>query len=345
MFRTALRSSLPIFGLLYAFIACSSKDNDFFGSTAGTSGSAGNGGSAVGGAGGNTSPTSGSGGNTSSTGGDGNGGSGLATNGGTGATAGAGASGGASAVGGTGGASATSGTGGTDETGGDGGDDGGMGNAGMPDAGGTGGTGAATGGAAAGGSAGTAGDGAGGTVGGTGGSGGATGGTGGKPGKGCHDNDECDNGTYCKKESCSSAEGTCVQQPESCVGDNAVFDPVCGCDRMTYYTPCVAAREGVNVETAGECTGDDQAPCNREDGGASCEPQRNGARCYRPRVGCEGLSSSTGVCWVLPDQCPPNEPTNNTYCGGSSGDPECVGLCAILDEDMAVYRDSPACSD
>jgi hypothetical protein len=224
----------------------------------------------------------------------------------------------------------------------------GGGSAGTPDEpGGAAGEGSSSGGTSAGGSAGTTGgdSGTGGTnTGGSGGSSGtSSGGSAGNAGKSCEDNGDCDSNEYCQKQSCSAEEGLCKPQPESCTGEDAVFDPVCGCDRITYFTPCVAAREGVNVGTAGECTGSGRPTCNRDDGGESCEPYRQHARCYRPRVGCAGTSSSTGVCWVLPDECPPDEPKTNTYCGGVSGEPSCVGLCEILWDDMAVWRDSDDC--
>jgi hypothetical protein len=194
------------------------------------------------------------------------------------------------------------------------------------------------GGAGAGASGGTSGNAGNGATGGGGSSGG------GMPGSVCENNNDCDDDEYCSKATCAADTGTCAPQPQSCTGSEATFNPVCGCDWMTYYTPCVAAREGVSVRSSGECSGSNQATCNRDDGGDSCSPERDGARCYRPRTNCEGTSSSMGVCWVLPDECPDEEKVT-TYCGGTSGEAECVGLCEVLDREDAVFRNSAACSD
>jgi hypothetical protein len=167
-------------------------------------------------------------------------------------------------------------------------------------------------------------------------------GTGGVPPQTCGDDGDCADTEYCKKATCNATSGECKTRPDTCVGTDATFVPVCGCDHMTYFSPCVAAREGINVLSDGECTDNQQPTCTRADGGASCDPPRKNARCYRPRVGCGGSSPTEGVCWVLPDECPVEEKVN-VYCGGSTGNAECVGLCEILDQDNAVWRDGGSC--
>jgi hypothetical protein len=362
MLRPVVRFTLPAIALVSLFAACSSDDGyDFFGEA--NAGSGGKAGSSNAGSGGST-PTAGkgaggsngSGGSSASgsSGTDGQGGSG-GTSAGTSSTAGAG-SGGTEPVAGN------NATGGTPHAGdaGEGGDGvAGMGSAGVPEE--TGGTGAGmageggsagssaagSGGAGSGGAgagSGGAGSGGGGAGGSAGTSGGGSGGSGGNPPVECEANADCDDGEYCQKQACAAAKGVCAAEPTMCLGSEAVFSPVCGCDRMTYYSPCVAAREGVNVESSGECSGSGLPTCTRAGGGDSCTPQRYKARCYRPRVGCDGTSSNSGVCWVLPDECP-DEAKINTYCGGTGGDPECVGLCEVLDRGDAVYRNSPGCAN
>jgi hypothetical protein len=113
---------------------------------------------------------------------------------------------------------------------------------------------------------------------------------------------------------------------------------------MTYYTPCVAAREGVNLAATGECSPNESVTCMRDQGGGdSCRPARQHARCYRPRQNCNGSGSpAQGTCWVLPDECA-DEPASQRYCGGTSGDAECIGLCEILDREDSFYRDPGSC--
>ncbi|RMD85385.1 MAG: Kazal domain-containing protein [Candidatus Dadabacteria bacterium] len=52
--------------------------------------------------------------------------------------------------------------------------------------------------------------------------------------------------------------------------------PVCGCDGVTYDTPCDAIRAGVGIDHKGAC----ETPCNSD---ADC--------------------SAGQVCWKLPGQC------------------------------------------
>ena len=51
---------------------------------------------------------------------------------------------------------------------------------------------------------------------------------------------------------CGAADqiGVCKPRPEACI---TLFDPVCGCDAMTYSNSCVANAAGVDVSTSGAC--------------------------------------------------------------------------------------------
>jgi len=297
-----------------ALWACSGKENDLFSNpprggqtSTGGSGTAGDGisGGTSGNGGTPTGGTSGSSSGGVSTGG-------MTQTGGTtgegGAAAEAGTDSGGTTTGGTG---LTSGAGGTGTSG----------NGGASAMGGVGMGGAGAGGAGAG-SAGT-------------------GGTGGSPG-GCKLDSDCASTQFCKKSSCDAEEGSCTARGPECRGDDAVFEPICGCDGITYWNLCVIAHEGFNIASMGECTGNNRPTCTRDDGADSC-PARAHAHCYRPVEMCGDGSPDEGVCWVLPTECPDDEPQAERYCGGTDGEARCIGLCEVIDAENSFRRDSPMC--
>ena len=67
----------------------------------------------------------------------------------------------------------------------------------------------------------------------------------------CQDNNGCLPGLYCKKDvgDCEG-KGKCNVIPEICT---MIYDPMCGCDGITYSSHCNAASKGVNVLYEGEC--------------------------------------------------------------------------------------------
>ena len=68
----------------------------------------------------------------------------------------------------------------------------------------------------------------------------------------CNDSSECDPTEYCEKgDGNCGGQGTCDPRPGACL---AIFDPVCGCDAMTYDNACIAHKDGgVTVDFAGVC--------------------------------------------------------------------------------------------
>lgn len=162
-----------------------------------------------------------------------------------------------------------------------------------------------------------------------GGSGGSYGNSAGMPGSGggvsCSDEEPCEFGWTCERQGCDAPTGVCVPWPPDCFPN---YNPVCGCDGVTYWNDCIRLRSGARLAGPDICRA----------GACTCEV---GADCNVPYASCSHLlppgamcGHGEGACWVLPPVCPPPPVGAKLWreCkppeqGGTGG---CLDLCSAI---------------
>jgi hypothetical protein len=67
----------------------------------------------------------------------------------------------------------------------------------------------------------------------------------------CLSNSDCEEGFFCAKPlAYCNGIGVCAERPDACI---TLYDPMCGCDGLTYGNACDAAMFGVSVAYRGVC--------------------------------------------------------------------------------------------
>ena len=184
----------------------------------------------------------------------------------------------------------------------------------------------------------------------------------------CSANADCPRGSYCAKDigDCGG-EGVCLPVPQGCPD---VWDPVCGCDGVTYGNRCEAAAVGASIAYEGECItkscsdgicGGDQycrKPDGDCDGDGECVPRPDACpEIWDPVCGCDGRTYSNsceaaaagvsvahrGPCEDPPEDCASGEDcSRGSYCRTPEGDCDSEGVCTLRPE-LCVEIWDPVC--
>jgi hypothetical protein len=125
-----------------------------------------------------------------------------------------------------------------------------------------------------------------------------TGDCGGLLGLTCADSEFC---SYAPSAFCGFADatGTCTAKPQAC---DAVYDPVCGCDSVTYGNECEANMAGVSSAAAGVCDAP-PPPDGTVCGGLAGAGCPGGQFCNYPESALCGAADDTGLCAEIPSGC------------------------------------------
>jgi hypothetical protein len=183
----------------------------------------------------------------------------------------------------------------------------------------------------------------------------------------CAQNMDCPLYWFCLLEECGDDTGLCEPVPQGCPD---VWDPVCGCNGVTYGNECDAWASGVSVDVAGECVfencwDNDMCPlgefcllpaCGSKSG--DCEPQPELCpQVWEPVCGCDdetyGNQCSAwaagvtvayeGECQGGPGGCKDNgDCPNDQFCVKAIGDCLGQGACGPIPGACTMQYD-PAC--
>ena len=143
-------------------------------------------------------------------------------------------------------------------------------------------------------------------------------------------NNNCPEGFYCLSANCMT--GVCTAAPAS-----TDEDPVCGCDRLTYWNNSIAGANGAAVRAAGACPAGVACSANNPNcpAPALCDLEQPSA------AGCNLLNAG-GRCWVLPDTCPPQAAGTTPATRRCNSNNACQTRCTLI-MNARTFMVDPTC--
>ncbi len=116
---------------------------------------------------------------------------------------------------------------------------------------------------------------------------------------------------------------------------HAIFEPVCGCDGISYWNSMYVANTSRSIHKKGVCnTGETPAAktCSAVKGCGG------GEHCAYLKAKCSDLGS-VNTCWVLPDNCE-GTTLNELGCNDVQAD-KCESLCEIMNNEKPFALVNP----
>jgi hypothetical protein len=147
---------------------------------------------------------------------------------------------------------------------------------------------------------------------------------------GCKTSADCAGNEFCEKASCRAPSGHCTRKDLACGGE---FAASCGCDGLHYLNDCLRRAHGVNAADEASCHGAHRC------GGASDPACPSDTFCGKLGVGPEECSP-LGECWVLPAQCPSENPNGGDLFSTCEQGAEmmCMPICEAIRSEQPLHH-------
>jgi hypothetical protein len=152
---------------------------------------------------------------------------------------------------------------------------------------------------------------------------------------GCNTSQGCPDKQFCVKAGCGdSSDGVCLPV----AANHTTFEPVCGCDGVTYWNSILISTTQVAAQKKGKCALAD-APITK-----TCNPAKGcdgGEHCAYERTKCASTLALLGTCWTVPAKC--DGTTANELACDNFQNGNCDSLCTLISGDKPFTIPATKC--